>query len=150
MKYLNNFIPTLIILLVFSCGSKTNNKEAATLDRDEIRLKQYRVKGSQIYKQICANCHQQDGTGLAGLFPPLAKADYLTGDLERAACIIKNGMIGEIVVNGTRYNQMMPANKQLTPLEVAEVLTFITNAWGNDKGLTSVKEVERWLANCDE
>ena len=76
-------------------------------------------------------------------------SDYLLEDLPRAACIIKHGQAKEIVVNGVSYNQMMPANP-ISNLEIAEVLTYITNAWGNDKGLTGVKEVDKWLKDCEE
>ncbi|GAB4246163.1 MAG: hypothetical protein Tsb0034_25010 [Ekhidna sp.] len=141
-----------LVVLVFgaiACGSKTEKKEASTLNsRDEIRLKQYQVQGAKIYATYCANCHQQDGKGLASLYPPLAGSDYLMADLKRAACIIKNGQFQEIVVNGQTYNQMMPANP-LTNLEIAEVITFITNAWGNEAGLTGVKEVDQWLQECE-
>ena len=116
--------------------------------RTKIRLKQYQVQGAKIYSTYCANCHQQDGKGLAALYPPLAGSDYLMADFNRAACIIKNGQAKEIEVNGVTYNQMMPANP-LTNLEVAEVLTFIANAWGNEKGLVGVKEVDEWLKECE-
>lgn len=154
MKILNSIVLVLIFFTISSCGSspsqKSDSKGISSNSRDEIRLKQYRVKGRQIYAQICANCHQNDGSGLAGLFPPLAESDYLLNDLKRAACLIKNGLAEEIIVNGKRYSQMMPANTKLTPLEIAEVLTFITNSWGNEKGLSGVKEVEIWLNDCQK
>lgn len=149
MKYLNNLVFLFAILLA-SCSSNTEkeSKNTETGSRDEIRLKQYRVKGAEIYNQLCANCHQKDGSGLASLYPPLAGSDYLLNDLERAACVVKNGLFEEIVVNGKTYKQMMPANSQLTPLQVAEVVTYISNSWGNEKGLSGVKDVEKWLNKC--
>ncbi|MEO9869322.1 hypothetical protein [Ekhidna sp.] len=53
------------------------------------------------------------------------------------------------VVNGVTYNQMMPGNP-ITNLEVAEVLTFISNAWGNEGGLIGVRDVEKWVTECEE
>ena len=117
--------------------------------REEIRLKQYQVQGAKVYATYCANCHQQDGKGLASLYPPLAGSDYLLENLPRAACIVKHGQSKEIVVNGVTYNQMMPANP-ITNLEIAEVLTFIGNAWGNEAGLVGVKDVDKWLEECEE
>lgn len=151
MKLLTNL--SIAVVLFFSCGDaqkeqKTDEKKK-TNHREEIRLKQYSVKGAQLYKQYCANCHQSSGKGLASLYPPLAASDYLLADLPRAACIIKNGQAKEIEVNGVKYSQMMPGN-DLTNLEVAEVLTYISNAWGNDAGLSGVKEVEKWLQDCNE
>lgn len=152
MKYLSKIIVLSVLWVMSSCGSQqgnyTENDNLASDSRDEIKLKQYLVKGAEIYASICANCHQKDGTGLASLYPPLAGSDFLLADLERAACIIKKGAFDPITVNGITYNQMMPANEQLSPLEVAEVLTFISNSWGNEKGLSGVKDVELWLQKC--
>lgn len=142
----------LVMVLIVSCGGSSSESNSQTSNsinpRDEIRLKQYKIEGAKIYMTYCANCHQQDGKGLASLFPPLAESDYLMEDLKRAACIIKNGQAEEIVVNGITFNQMMPGNP-LTNLEIAEVLTYITNAWGNEGGLTGVKEVDKWLGECN-
>ena len=144
-------ISLLVICLIASCGSGSGEKEEkkSLTSRDEIRLKQYQVQGAKIYATYCANCHQQDGKGLASLYPPLAGSDYLMEDLSRAACIIKNGQSKEIVVNGVTYNQMMPGNP-ITNLEVAEVLTYIANAWGNEGGLVGVKDVDKWIDSCEE
>ena len=151
MKIIISF---LSISFLVGCGSKSaNSGEADDTDkmdsRTKIRLKQYQVEGAKIYVAYCANCHQQDGKGLASLYPPLAESDYLLDDLARAACIIKNGQMKEIVVNGETYNQMMPGNP-ISNLEIAEVLTYITNTWGNDAGLTGVKDIDKWLEECEE
>ena len=141
-----------ISALLFSCGSseeKSSKKDSSLSSRDEIRLKQYQVQGAKVYATYCANCHQQDGKGLASLYPPLAGSDYLLEDMARAACIVKNGQSKEIVVNGVTYNQMMPGNP-ITNLEIAEVLTFIGNAWGNEAGLIGVKDVDKWIEACEE
>ena len=141
-----------IIFLISGCGGSSSDAKSAspnvTNSRDKIQLKQYKVEGAKIYAAYCTNCHQQDGKGLAAIFPPLAGADYLMENLERAACIIKNGQAAEIVVNGETYNQMMPGNP-ITNLEIAEVLTYITNEWGNQAGLTNVKKVDKWLQECE-
>ena len=150
---MRNIIYLLFILFLLGCGSNASNGEKSAkteLDsRTAIRLKQYKVEGAKIYSTYCANCHQQDGKGLASLYPPLAQSDYLLEDLARAACIIKNGQAKEIVVNGVTYNQMMPGNP-ISNLEVAEVLTYIANSWGNEAGLSGVKDVENWLKDCEE
>ncbi len=146
------FVIGFIAVLLFACGGgkeKQEEEKSGLSSRDEIRLKQYQVQGAKVYATYCANCHQQDGKGLASLYPPLAGSDYLLEDLPRAACIIKNGQSKEIVVNGVTYSQMMPGNP-ITNLEVAEVLTFIANAWGNEGGLIGVKDVDKWLEECEE
>ncbi|MCF8464060.1 MAG: nitrite reductase, copper-containing [Flavobacteriales bacterium] len=92
-----------------------------------------RIKlGKQIYSQTCFACHQGEGQGIAGAFPPLAKSDYLNADVDRAIGIVLHGLTGEITVNGAKYNSVMTA-QTLTDEEVANVLTFIYNSWGNNK-----------------
>ena len=148
---MNKVLAITILVFGASCGGANNKevKENKMDSRTEIRLKQYQVQGAKLYSAYCANCHQQDGKGLASLYPPLAASDYLLENLPRAACIIKNGQAKEIEVNGVKYNQMMPGNP-ISNLEIAEVLTFIGNAWGNEVGLIGVKEVDKWIEECEE
>ena len=95
-----------------------------------------RIKfGKQIYENSCLACHQGQGAGVAGAFPPLAKSDFLNADKKRAINAVVKGLSGEITVNGTKFNSMMPA-QVLTDEEVANVLTFVYSSWGN-----SAKEV---------
>lgn len=142
-----------LLFLIFACGSpgeKSGEESADNMDRrTEIRLKQYMVKGKELYQTYCMNCHLSDGKGLAQLYPPLAESDYLLEDLPRAACIIKHGKADGVTVNGVLYTQMMPPNPSLSPLEIAEILTYITNSWGNKKGLSSTKDVAKWLEQCE-
>jgi len=87
--------------------------------------------GKQIYSQTCFACHQGEGQGIAGAFPPLAKSDYLNADVDRAIGIMLHGKTGEITVNGETYNSVMTA-QTLTDEEAANVLTYIYNSWGNN------------------
>jgi nitrite reductase (NO-forming) len=87
--------------------------------------------GKQIYARTCLACHQEEGQGIANAFPPLAKADYLNADVERAINIVLHGLTGEITVNGSKYNSVMTA-QTLTDEQVANVLTYVYNSWGNN------------------
>ena len=71
-------------------------------------------------------------------------------DLKRAACIVKNGIEGEIVVSGRTFNQPMPGLPDLTPIEVAEIVTYVSNSWGNEAGISSTRDVSIWLKKCEE
>jgi mono/diheme cytochrome c family protein len=87
--------------------------------------------GAEIYN-ACMQCHQADGKGVAGSFPPLAGNAHITGDKHRLAAILLNGLQGELVVNGNTYNSQMPAWKDnFNDEEIAAVLTFIRNSFGN-------------------
>jgi nitrite reductase (NO-forming) len=89
--------------------------------------------GKRIFNQICVACHQQDGRGIPGAFPPLAGSDYLNADKERAISTVIHGRSGAITVNGKPFNSQMPS-LALSDEDIANVLTFVYSQWGN-KGL---------------
>jgi len=88
--------------------------------------------GKATYMQTCFACHQAEGQGIANAFPPLAKSDYLNENVNRAIDIILNGKTGEITVNGVTYNSVM-TRQDLSDEEIANVLTYVYNSWGNSK-----------------
>jgi len=96
--------------------------------------------GKQTYMHTCFACHQPEGQGVIGVFPPLAMSDYLNKDVNRAIEIVLYGKQGEITVNGENYNSVMPS-QSLTDEEVANVLTFIYNSWGNSKEVVTPEMV---------
>ena len=98
--------------------------------------------GERIYSSNCAACHQPEGQGIAGVFPPLAGSDYLLSDPDRAIHVVVNGLEGEIEVNGETYNGVMPGVR-LSDEDVANVLTFVLNAWGNEGGEVIPSHVTR-------
>lgn len=143
------FLPVVGVALGCSGGGQHENKATEALNiEDKMRYEQYMVQGELLYKTHCANCHREDGTGFRRLIPPLANADYMMQDVNRTLCIIKHGMQGEILVNGTDYNQKMPGNEQLKDIEIAQIATFIYNSWGNQHGYISAKEVTAKLNHC--
>lgn len=88
--------------------------------------------GKEIYGTTCFACHQSDGQGITGAFPPLAKSDYLNADSKRAIKTILHGLSGEVTVNGKKFNSIMPA-QNLSDDEIANVMTYIYSSWGNNK-----------------
>ena len=97
--------------------------------------------GAVLYNGTCSVCHQQNGAGLEGVFPALANSDYLMADTQRAIAVVLNGLTGEVVVNGNTFNSVMPPMSQLNDDEIANILTFALNSWGNDGDTVSAKEV---------
>ena len=90
------------------------------------------AKGATVYTANCAGCHQANGAGQAGVFPPLAGSDYVSGDTKRLGHILLYGLNGKINVKGADYNGQMPAWKgQLSNTDIANVLTYIRSSWGN-------------------
>lgn len=114
---------------------------------EEIKRQRYITEGILVYKNNCANCHQNKGEGLAALYPPIAHSDFLA-DKNAVICLIRYGQQGPIKVNGKPYNRPMPAQPQLSDLEVAELVTYIYNEWGHETTLTGVKEVTPILKRC--
>ncbi|MBZ0221652.1 MAG: c-type cytochrome [Dokdonella sp.] len=98
--------------------------------------------GEATYKANCAACHQPDGKGLQGAFPPLAASDYLLSHkpLDVAGMVLK-GITGEITVNGTKYNNVMPAQSHLSDADIAAVINYVYASWGNKGGSVAVKDV---------
>ncbi|MCX2745123.1 cytochrome c [Mangrovivirga sp. M17] len=152
MKNYISYLPLLIFFVLMSCNSKSENggSESSGTASDEMKFKHYMIAGEQLYKKHCSNCHQENGEGLASLFPPLAKSDFMLSDVDRAVCIIRYGLKGEIVVNGKTYNQPMTALNYLSDMEVAEVMTFVYNSWGNEKGLITQKMVSDASEDCED
>jgi nitrite reductase (NO-forming) len=98
------------------------------------------AKGKVLYEKVCQACHQADGKGLPGAFPPIAQSDYLNADLTRAIAGVVNGLEGEITVNGEKYNQVMPKT-DMTDAEIADVFTYVLNSFGNKGGEVIEAEV---------
>jgi len=114
---------------------------AACSSREELKRQQYYVEGERLYGVYCANCHQPDGRGLVNLYPPI----HPPGDKKRFIQIAKYGIDKEITVDGVTYNRPMPANLNLTNLEIAEIATFVYNKWGDDKAYTPIDTVRKVL-----
>jgi len=100
------------------------------------------ASGGKLYSAHCAACHQANGQGLAGAFPPLAESDYLTGGgTQAAAKAVLNGLAGPLTVNGKEYVSVMPNLSYLSDSEIADIVTFVFNSWGNPGGEMSAAEV---------
>ncbi|HSN70972.1 MAG TPA: cytochrome D1 domain-containing protein, partial [Steroidobacteraceae bacterium] len=104
-------------------------------------LEQRMTAGKKVYETACLACHQADGRGVPGAFPPLAASDYLLEDPHRGVLATVGGLEGRIVVNGVEYNSVMPAMLQLSDQQIADALTYVLNSWGNAAGAMSPAQV---------
>jgi nitrite reductase (NO-forming) len=98
--------------------------------------------GAEVFATVCATCHQPTGEGLAKVFPPLADSDFLMADEERAIRIVMSGLKGPIRVNGEVYDSEMP-NPHLSDEQIARVLSYVQQNFGNRGGAVSVEDVAR-------
>ncbi|MCH7409107.1 cytochrome c [Belliella sp. DSM 111904] len=131
--------------LILACKPEKSDDEKGLSDIKDAKVLQYAIEGKVLFENHCANCHQTDGKGLGKLIPPLNGADYMLEDIGRTVGIIKNGLKGEIYVNGQKYNQPMPANPMLTNMEIAQITTYIYNIWGSNEGIISSQSVADYL-----
>jgi len=95
--------------------------------------------GEEIYQDFCLQCHLSNGEGVSGIYPPIANSDYLFDDIERSISNIKYGLSGPIIVNEQEYNAVM-LNNGLDDEEIADVMNYILNSWGNKSDEIITKE----------
>ncbi len=104
--------------------------------------------GKLLFAGTCSTCHQANGEGVAGAFPPLAKSDFLAKlTPEDLIAIPLNGHTGKLTVNGNAFDSVMPPMSQLTDDEIANILTYVLNSWGNPGGHVSKEQVAKVRAN---
>ena len=120
------YIPALIFLITVS-GAVTAAGKNQT--------------GAELFAANCAVCHQADGKGLPGTFPPLAGSDFIKGDPWRIVETTVNGRSDKITVNGKEYNNVMPAMSYLSDEELSKIIHFVLNSWGNPGGGYSAETI---------
>ena len=120
----------------------TTNEATSTKETSNKTLAQQIEDGKKVYQRTCIACHQVQGQGLEGAFPPLAKADYLNADVDRAIETVLKGHTGGITVNGKQYNSVMPP-QPLTSEQIADVLTYVYHNWENNKTIVSPERVKK-------
>jgi len=101
------------------------------------------ARGKAVFQGTCSTCHQAEGQGLASVFPPLAKSDFLMADKERSIHVLLAGLSGPLTVNGQNYNNVMPSWAHLTDHEIANVLTYVRSSFGNQGEPVTANEVAK-------
>lgn len=88
--------------------------------------------GENLYIKHCLQCHQKDGSGVPNMFPPISKSDWVAGDKIKLINVLLKGLEGDIEVSGEQYSQVMPKQDYLTNTEIAQILSYIRQNFGND------------------
>ncbi|GAC1368458.1 MAG: hypothetical protein NVS3B25_11540 [Hymenobacter sp.] len=99
------------------------------------------LAGKSIYTQYCLSCHQADGGGVDGMNPPLSKTTYVLGDKTRLVKVLLNGLQGQDI-NGERYANVMASQDFLSDQQIADVLTYVRNNFGNKASAVKAAEVK--------
>lgn len=114
---------------------------AAAMDPFQMAMK----KGASGYA-VCGGCHQGNGMGIPGQFPPLAGSEWVTGGTERLVRVVQHGLVGAITVKGQGYNTpggMMAFGAAMSAGDLANVLTYVRNTWGNEATMITKEMVEK-------
>jgi mono/diheme cytochrome c family protein len=148
----NFLIAPLVFVFVFGClifvcsiqlAHTTNSfqlhppvevVELSPEEKEALRLERKISSGEKIFAGRCASCHQANGLGIEGQFPPLANSEWVAADPAVITSIILKGLKGEIVVNGKTYGTSAAVNMAAVPIsdrEIANVSTYVRQAWGN-------------------
>lgn len=160
MKKLSLFLAAGSMCYMIACSggnesgndsSASENTEAGTETETEAEpeaapeasaeLTQKMETGQQVYGQYCVVCHQQDGGGVPGAFPPLQETEWVNGEKDTLISIVLNGLQGEITVKGEKYNSVMTPHNFLSDDEVAAVLTYVRQSFGNKSSEVTAEEV---------
>jgi nitrite reductase (NO-forming) len=113
---------------------------AAAAQSGSLTLEQQIAAGKDLFAGTCSTCHQGNGQGLPGVFPPLAGSSLIKAEPKRIVSIMLHGLSGKITVNGKDYDSVMPPMSQLRDDEVANIGTFVLNSWGNPGGRVTAAE----------
>jgi nitrite reductase (NO-forming) len=109
-----------------------------------LTIEERMAAGKTLFASNCGTCHQASGLGLPGTIPPLAGSDYLVkNDKDRVLSVVLNGLTGPIKVNGSSFNAAMPPWNHLSNDDLANIMTYVFNSWGNSQGAVSPADIVR-------
>ena len=128
-----------VCMTIICCGGLMSAASSPLQDD----LKSSIERGKTVYENTCLACHQVNGSGVPGMNPPLKKTKFVLGDKKTLVNIVLKGLDKEIVINDETYNNVMPAFASLSDKEIADVLTYVRNNFGNKAGKITEAEVKK-------
>jgi mono/diheme cytochrome c family protein len=129
---MKTFVIIVIAVVTFISTAKAQDSLKASIERGKI-----------VYENTCLPCHQANGSGVPGMNPPLKKTKWVLGDKKTLVNVILNGLDEEVEVNGNVYNNTMPAQSTLTDRQIADVLTYVRNNFGNKASAVTETDVKK-------
>ncbi len=129
----------LLSAVLFGINVKAQTKKvgAASLPAPAVM-----ARGKEVYTSICLACHQADGSGVPHLNPPLTPNPWVAGPKDRLISLVLNGSQGQVEIDGDTWSNAMPAQAYLTDQQIADVLTYVRNSFGNKAGAVGAAEVK--------
>jgi len=120
---------------------------ASCQNAQQVQQDMYYTNGRDLYIAYCQNCHGAKGEGLAKLAPPLTDTTFLKQNKDKLACWIRNGVSEPMVVAGETYDGKMP-DHNFANIDIAQIIVYITNSFGNKQGSYNQQQVATDLSNC--
>lgn len=139
---INGILFLLLVFLLSACSGRNQQQTQAPVSAEK-SAEMLNHPGKKVYNSFCLACHMADGSGVPGMHPPLIQTDWVTGDKERLIDLTLNGMSGKIEVNGETYNSIMPPHSHLSDKQIADVLTYIRQSFGNNASEVTLEEVQK-------
>jgi mono/diheme cytochrome c family protein len=139
MKFIKITLPVLFMLIV-SNSLQAQVKHSSKSAKAHLALSI--ENGKAVYTQNCATCHQVDGHGVPNMNPPLIQTTYVLGDKTKLIKIVLNGFNEDVEINGNNYSNTMPSHDFLKDQEIADVLTYVRNNFGNKASAISAAMVK--------
>lgn len=130
-------------LITLPVPEKNRNKSTDVVVKNEENL----APGAVLYTQYCSGCHQANGQGIEGLYPPLAESEWVVENKGRLIKVLMEGIYGPIEVKGKVYNQQMPAYRFLSDEQITDIINYIRQNFGNKAAPVSANEVSQARAN---
>lgn len=149
MKLHNYFMSGLLAITLISCGSRTqqggDSPETQAMSGPATVTVQDAQDhpGKKVYDNYCKACHMSDGKGMKGMHPPLVNNATVNGKPGKLIDITLNGMMGKVTIDGVEYNGIMPPHNHLTDKQIADVLTYVRQNFGNRSGAITVDQVRK-------
>lgn len=144
---INGIFILLLVIILGACSRKNQNSREKQTPQTEVSTEKSAAManhpGKKVYDSVCLACHMADGSGVPGMHPPLIQTEWVNGDKERLIEITLNGMSGKIEVNGETYNSVMPPHSHLSDKQIADVLTYIRQSFGNNASEITIDEVQK-------
>ncbi|MDB5115208.1 MAG: cytochrome c [Mucilaginibacter sp.] len=134
----------LILLFMFTCAglkAQVKHKARPKAKTGTANLSASIARGKDVYMQTCVSCHQVDGGGVQNMNPPLIKTTYVLGDKTKLITIVLNGFNESVEINGDSYTNTMPSHDFLKDGQIADVLTYVRNSFGNKAPAVTTAEV---------
>lgn len=125
-------VPIMPAILFLSASAPAQDDFKASMER-----------GKKVYEATCLPCHQANGSGVPNLNPPLKQTKWVLGDKTALIRVLLNGMDEEIEIDGAYFANTMPAQSALKDEEIADVLTYVRNSFGNKAEIITPAEVKK-------